>query len=162
MPSDAAEPRALPRGRPEAAGAVWSPGSAAHARALAQARARRSTLVRGWIGFAIGLGFVFFGRPILGGVALVIGQALVLLALARADAWIARLDRLVGRTAEIVGRVLAWLLLAPLHLLVLTPYGLLFRRGRRDPLARGFDAGAKSYWRERGENERRGTLDRPY
>jgi hypothetical protein len=39
------------------------------------------------------------------------------------------------------------------------PYGLLFRRGRRDPLERELDEGRETNWRERDASR---ALDTPY
>jgi hypothetical protein len=40
------------------------------------------------------------------------------------------------------------------------PFGLLFRRGPRDPLQRRFEKSARSYWKVREPD--RTNLDRPY
>ncbi len=73
-----------------------------------------------------------------------------------APAALARLERVVVRS---VGAVLAWALLAPVFYLVVTPFGLLFRRGGRSRLTLGPDPGARSYWRARGRER---SLERPY
>jgi hypothetical protein len=51
--------------------------------------------------------------------------------------------RAIGRR---IGRALTWLLLVPLFYLFFLPFGLLFRRGRRDRLKRYFDREATTYW----------------
>lgn len=59
------------------------------------------------------------------------------------------LQRVLRAFGRGVGRVVTWLLLVPLFYLVFTPFGLLARRGRRDPMARRLDRTVASYWEER-------------
>lgn len=161
----AKEPDAHHRGRAEAAKAAWTASRVHQDGARQVASTRRRALIRGWAGVAIGALLFFLGHPIVGAIAAVLGQVHVLLALARAHAVLARLDALVAQTGEWVGRALAWLFLAPLHLLVLTPYGRLARRGHRDPLERGADASAATYWRARDESKRaidEAAIRKPY
>jgi hypothetical protein len=47
-----------------------------------------------------------------------------------------------------LGRVVSPLVLAVLYFLVVTPFGLLSRLRRRDPLGLRPDPGAATYWRE--------------
>lgn len=56
--------------------------------------------------------------------------------------------RWIGRAT---GGLMTWLLLTPFYYLALTPFGLLRRRGRRDPLTRRRVPGATTYWVERRE-----------
>ena len=152
-------------GRAEAAKAAWVASSGPRRRAMQVASTRRRALIRGWVGVALGALLYFAGHPILGAIAAVLGQAQVLLALARAHTVLARMDAFVAGAGQWVGRALAWLFLAPLHLLVLTPYGRLARRGRRDPLERRLDASAATYWRAREQGKRaidEAAIRRPY
>jgi hypothetical protein len=48
-----------------------------------------------------------------------------------------------------IGCVVSFVLLAAFYLLLLTPVGLFFRAIGRDPLCRGFNRHADSYWRRR-------------
>ena len=69
-----------------------------------------------------------------------------------------------GGDQQPVGHVspLAGLLLAPVYLLVLTPFGLLARRGERDALRRMLDPKAATYWKTRDVEAQRASLDKPY
>ena len=49
-----------------------------------------------------------------------------------------------------VGWVISHVILAAVYYLVLTPIGLILRLFRYDPLARGFDRSASTYWKSRG------------
>jgi multisubunit Na+/H+ antiporter MnhG subunit len=57
--------------------------------------------------------------------------------------------RLWTRLSDPLGRVMGSMVLAGLFYVVLTPFALLLRLARRDPLRLRFDKGAKTYWIER-------------
>jgi hypothetical protein len=52
----------------------------------------------------------------------------------------------LGAIASRMGRAIMWVSLASIFYFFFTPFGLLFRRGRRDRLARRFDPTAETYW----------------
>lgn len=56
------------------------------------------------------------------------------------------LDKATQAIGRRIGRAVTWLLLVPLFYLFFVPFGLLFRRGRRDRLKRYFDPETPSYW----------------
>ena len=72
---------------------------------------------------------------------------------------LAWLSRFGARAAHLFGRALAFVLLAPIFFLVLTPFGLLARRGARDRLARRFERSAGAYWIESGPPR---PMERPF
>ena len=95
-----------------------------------------------------GLGYVLFRRGAAVEVAAAIGTVAALvgtlgLLLPRAIRWV-----YVGMIylAFPIGWVVSHVILALVLYLVLTPIGLLLRLAGRDPLARGFDRSASSYW----------------
>jgi multisubunit Na+/H+ antiporter MnhG subunit len=57
--------------------------------------------------------------------------------------------RLWTRFSDRLGRVMGAIVLAGLFYVVLTPFALLVRLARRDPLRLRFDKGTKTYWIER-------------
>lgn len=61
-----------------------------------------------------------------------------------------------------VAWLLAYLLLAAVYYLLITPIGLVMRLVRRDPLARCFDLEAQSYWVARSESTDRNRYFRQY
>lgn len=144
-------------GRPEAAAAIWSLGPKPDRRAHV---ARRSASIRFVVALAAGGVLYALERPIMAAVAASLGSLSLLLALASPLGAYAALDRLVTRTGALVGTILTWLLLAPVFYLFFVPFGLLFRRGARDPLRRAIDRDAPSYWTKRASDPPR--LDRPY
>lgn len=147
----------IERGRPEAAAAIWSwrDDGAPKRRA---AKLRRGALLRALIG-AIAGGVIFWlERPIAAYVVWSVGAFVLFLALVSPLGGYAALERAVTFAGRLVGRALTWLLLAPVFYLFFAPFGLLFRRGARDPMKRRFEA-RESYWKERDD---RPNLDRPY
>jgi hypothetical protein len=124
-------------------------------RAREAAAATRSVRLRGVIAGAVGLVagtllFLFWSR-ILGIVALSIGGVTALSALVSPNGIHRQLNRAVGLMAFLVGTILTWLILVPVFYLVFFPFGLIARRGSRDPLERRRDPAAKTYWRTRTE-----------
>jgi hypothetical protein len=58
----------------------------------------------------------------------------------------AALIRLFHVLGEATAKAFTWLLLGSVYYGFFTPFGLLFRRGRRDRLRRSLEPGAPSYW----------------
>lgn len=146
-------------GKPEAAAAIWDWRAARDDRAVV-ARARKTALVRFAIASLAGGTLFYFGRAAVASVAWSAGALTLLLALASPLRAYAAVDRAVTRVGEWVGGVLTWILLAPVFYLFFTPFGLLLRRGARDPMKRRFDSGLATYWTRREDD--RPDLERPF
>lgn len=146
-------------GRPEAAAAIWDLRREDDAPKRAAA-ARRAAVVRFVVAAALGGLFFYFGRPVVAYVAWSAGGLTLLLALASPLGAYAAVDRVVLAAGRLVGLALTVLLLAPVFYLFFAPFGLLLRRGARDPLRRRFEPEAKTYWKARGED--RADLERPF
>ena len=115
--------------------------------------------MRGAIAAVIACVLALLQRPLLAGVAGSVGTLTTVLALASPTRGYAAIARLVDRVGQWIGRALALVLLAPLFVLVLAPFRMLFRRGERDALARGFDRSRASYWSPHGPAR---DLEKPY
>ena len=64
-------------------------------------------------------------------------------------AWLTPFNRVWMRFAELLHRVVNPVVLAILYFLVITPFGLILRIFRKDPLHRMFEPETNSYWIER-------------
>ena len=95
---------------------------------------------------AIGVLLLWFGLRSVGLVMLGVAAIVFLAALASPRGLYAVLDGMARAIGRRIGRALTWLLLVPLFYLFFLPFGLLFRRGRRDRLKRYFDDEATTYW----------------
>lgn len=146
-------------GRPEAAAVIWDWRRADDAPRRISV-ARRAALIRFVVAAVAGGVFFWLERPIVAYVAWSIGSLTLLLAIASPLGAYAAVDRLVARVGNLVGLVLTVLLLAPVFYLFFAPFGILFRRGSRDPLKRSFDPSAPTYWKARAED--RADLERPF
>lgn len=146
-------------GRPEAAATIWSWRARDGAPARRAASLRREGMLRAVVAGIVGGLLLFFGRTIVGSIALGIGSLTLVLALASPTGAYAALSRAVERVGQWIGIALTWLLLAPVFYLFFAPFGLLARRGRRDRLGRRFDRDATSYWARRSRGS---SIDRPY
>ena len=78
-----------------------------------------------------------------------LAAAFVVVALARPTA-LAPLNRLWTRFGLALNRVTQPVIMAVLFYGAVTPTALVMRAMKKDPLDRRFDAGAKTYWVERG------------
>lgn len=148
------------RGRPEAA-ALCLEGTSEPSAASLRVRGALRALV------PLGLAAVLYatGHPIGGGIAGTLGALAMLLALLSPTRGHAALMRVSGWLGERVAGVLAWLLLAPVFFLFVTPLALLTRRGANDRLGMRLDRAAKSHWQPVPRvtaDERRRALSRPY
>ncbi|HEY8428482.1 MAG TPA: hypothetical protein VIL20_08920 [Sandaracinaceae bacterium] len=146
-------------GRPEAAAAIWDWKRADDAPGRA-ASARRAARMRSAVAAAAGAALFYFERTSAAFVAWSLAGLTLALGLASPLGAHAAVDRLVARAGRLVGRAMTVLLLAPVFYLFFAPFGLLFRRGARDPLKRRFEPDATTYWKARRED--RPDLERPF
>jgi hypothetical protein len=93
------------------------------------------------------------GWPLLSGQGLRWWAAAVslafLLAAFLAPDWLAALNRAWTRLGLLLGRIVSPIVLAILFFGAFTPFGLLMRLFRKDPLRTAFDRNAATYWIER-------------
>lgn len=152
-------------GKAEAAAVIWQWRAEKDDRAARSAKARKTALVRFLVAALAGGAFFYFDRVTVASIAWSAGSLTLLLALVSPLGAYAAVDRAVARLGALIGTILTWLLLAPVFYLFFTPFGLLFRRGSRDPMRRSFDTSATTYWKRRDEpsSERdRTELERPF
>jgi hypothetical protein len=135
-------------GRPEAAAVIWKKSSADDL-ARSAAAARLAASLRAAVSGIFSVGLIYFDQLAIGLVALGIGIFTLSAGLASPLRVYAAMDRAVLALGRAAAALLSWLLLAPVFFLVLAPFGLLAKRGARDPLKRGLDAKAETYWRDR-------------
>ncbi len=138
-------------GRPEAAAIVWNwrePGPTTAAPPEA-ARLRLRGALQGMIGLGVGalvLGFV--SRP-LGLFIVGVASLILLAALLSPTGLFAAIDRGMLALGRGVGQAISWLTLPLVFYLFFVPFGLSFRRGRRDSMKRFYEPSASSYWSDR-------------
>lgn len=105
--------------------------------------------------------------PILSGAgvrpwSLVVAGAILAVALL-APGWLAGPNRLWTRFGLALGLIVSPVALAVLYYGVITPYALVLRLFRKDPLRLAFDREARSYWIERDPpGPARGSMKNPY
>lgn len=137
--------------RPAAQDIAW-PTAVSAAKAPAHdgaAEVRRSGLLRGGVGLVAG-GILFaLGHPLLAGIAATIGGLTAVLALVSPLGAYAALDGLMRKFGVLVGKIMTVLVMVPIFGLFFVPFGLLFRRGAKDPMHRALEPSAPSYWRVR-------------
>jgi hypothetical protein len=144
-------------GRAEAAAAIWAwrtTGAASSTDLASPSAARRRGLLRALVVGALGAALLAFWSPLLGRIVLGIASLVALAALLSPLGIYAALERGLGVLAYKTGVLLTWVLMAVIFYAVFTPFGLIFRRGRRDSLRRASDPALSSYWEaaERGRS----------
>jgi hypothetical protein len=123
----------------------WREDGAAR-REAALASLRRRGLVQGLAMLAVGTALnKLLDHHTAGRVVVVLGAVQAAVAMWR-TAWLEPVQRLLARAGEAAGRGLAWLLLAPLWLVVFVPAGLWLRLRGRDPLHRAPLAPGLTAW----------------
>jgi hypothetical protein len=133
-------------GRPEAAATIWDwhkPSSDAPA---AAGRPRLRGLLRGAVVVAFGLLVLTLWSRSVGMVVLTIAGVILFSALVSPTVLYAGIERIFAALGRWTGQAINWVLMVPLFYLFFLPFGLLFRRGRRDRMKRFFDAEAETYW----------------
>lgn len=150
------------RGKPEAAAAIWTPNEAMGRDDAARSARARAT-IQGAVAGLAGAGLYFgLDHTTMAFVAWSIGGSSMLAGWLSPLGLFAAIERAVGVVGQGVGAAMTWLLLGPVYLLVLTPFGLLARRGARDTLKRSLDANEASYWKKRDPEDQGPSLERPY
>ncbi len=151
------------KGRPEAAAAIWSPTPEdAGARDAARRRqARRQGLLQAALGAGFAGRLIWLWSPGLAGVVLGVSTVILLAALLSPLRAYAGIERGFAALGHWTGEALTWVAMVGLFYLFFVPFGLLFRRGRRDPLKRWTAPDEASYWEER-EPARDGVQLRQY
>lgn len=152
-------------GRPEAAAAIWTWRPAGPSPAPETGGIRLRGALQAGAGLAVAGLLAWLGHRtpaiVVGSVASAIGLA----ALVSPLGLFAAIERVFAALAVRIGQALTWTLLPAIFYLFFAPFGLLFRRGRRDSMRRFFDREAASYWTVRGErggHTASASHERPY
>jgi len=109
-------------------------------------RQRLLGLLQAGVAAAIGLVLRHFGHTTVAAVVLSVAALIGVAALVSPVGLYAGIQRGFAQLGRISGLAVTWILMVPLFYLFFLPFGLLFRRGRRDRLQRFFDEDAESYW----------------
>ena len=136
-------------GRPEAAAAIWMVQDAPGQEPASAGRTRLRGALQGGVGLAVGVAVYSFVSTTAGLVIGCIGSAIALAALISPSGLYAAIERAFAALGHVIGRGLTWVLMAGVFYGMITPFGLLFRRGRRDPMRRALHTSADSYWEPR-------------
>ncbi len=132
---------------PETVAWPWRQRAAAEAPSAAPIRTRAT--LQTVVAWAIAGVLYAFGHGLAAALVGVISSlAWVVALISPQGAW-AILGSAMAGLARAVASALGWLMLIPLFYLFFLPFGLLFRRGSKDPMRRNLDKGAASYWIER-------------
>jgi hypothetical protein len=137
-----------PAGRPEAAEAIWSFTRDERA-AVEPGRVRLRGGLQALVGVGVGLLMFLFVSPTIGRIVMGIAGFILLSALVSPTVVYAGIEKLFDSLGHLLGRGMTWLLMVPLFYLFFLPFGLLFRRGRRDRLRRYSERDAATYWERR-------------
>lgn len=135
-------------GRPEAAAATWERGEQTSLPGPSAGRARLRGVLQGLAAAGLGAGVLWLWSP-LGGVVIGVGAVVTLAALSSPLGLYAAIERGLAALGRRTGTALTWIVMGATFYLVFLPFGLLLRRGRRDPMRRFFEAGATTYWEPR-------------
>ncbi len=133
-------------GRPEAAAAIWSWQAPEQPKRPKAARLRWRGAIQAGAGFVAGSIFWSLQALALATVALTVASIVLLSALLSPTGLYSAIDRAFHGLGQWIGRGLTWLLLPALFYLVFTPFGMLFRRGKKDTMKRFFESGSETYW----------------
>ena len=135
-------------GLPIAAAEIWNwrqPRAEAASRESPQ-RARVLGAIQALAVAAIGALILAYWSQTIATVAFSLSGVILASALISPTGLYAGLRRGLAALGKLTGRAMTWILMVPMFYLIFLPFGLLFRRGRRDRLKRYFDPDAASYW----------------
>jgi len=138
------------QGRAEAAAAIWDwRGERSQTPEARPSRPRLRGTLQALAGAAVGTLIFAFVSRIAGTVVMSIATLILLSALLSPTGLYAGIERLFAALGRRIGTGLTWVVLPLLFYLVFLPFGMLFRRGRRDPMKRFYETDAESYWSPR-------------
>lgn len=147
--------RELRAGRPEAAAVIWTGRAEAASppakRGAKGPHARLRGLLQGGVGIAFGALLVWLGHPRIGTVAASLGALVAVAALVSPTGLFAAIESGFATLGAWTGRALTWLLMPAIFYGFFMPFGLLFRRGRRDAMRGFYESEAPTYWSQRDE-----------
>ncbi len=151
----------LAAGRPEAAAVIWNPlgGDPPEERVQLARAARRRGRLQALVAAAAAALSYWLWSPVVASV--VISVAAILLIASQASplaAW-AAIERAFAALGHYTGEAITLVTMTLLFYTVFLPFGLLFRRGARDPMKRFCDPERDSYW-ERRNTARTGSDSR--
>lgn len=143
-------------GRPEAAAAIWSwqePSAATEEAASGKIRLRGA--LQGLAAACVG-GAIYHFLPALnphfrmvGIVVLSVASVVFLAATLSPKGVYAVIERMLAAMSRHFGRLLNWLIIPLIFYGFFVPFGVLFRRGKRDALQTFYDDRRESYWSDR-------------
>ena len=151
----------LRAGRPEAAAIIWNwhGSDSAEKSAGSSSRTRLKGSIQGVAAGAMGALLYLYWSQTVGRIVMGLGTVILLSALVSPTGLYRLVERLFAALGLWTGRAINWILLVPLFYLFFLPFGLLFRRGRRDSMTRFYEAESSTYWRGR-RRARSGSSDR--
>ena len=143
------------RGREEAAALMWNWQEKPDNRDADKTSVlRKKGMMQGGVGLVIaGIFFFVLKWQIMAYVVTTIASITLLTALASPTGAYAAIERALTKFAAAVGVAVGWLVMMPIFLGFFVPFGLLFRRGKKDSMKRLFSPDEKTYWKERVADE---------
>ena len=142
-------------GRPEASAVIWTwrPPTAAPKPPMGPVRLRG--VLQAAVGLAVAGGLAWLGQRTPARVVATVAATIALAALLSPLGLFAAIERAFTALGGWIGKALTWVLLPIVFYVFFVPFGLLFRRGRRDSMQRFFDPAATTYWTQRETRTRR-------
>lgn len=140
---------AIPDSNPEAARAIWSALRSRRTEAPPPGNARLRGVLQGVGGGVVAALLFWFWSPPMGVVVGTISGIVGVSALLSPHGLYAAIERGLALLGRVTGSWLSWILLGLVFYAVVTPFGLLFRRGKRDAMRRSYEPGLASYWEPR-------------
>ena len=143
-------------GRPEASAAIWKWQEASVAQeADASGRIRLRGALQGLAAGCVG-GAIYHFLPavnphfrIVGIVVLSVASVVFLAATLSPTGLYAVIERMLAAMSRQFGRLLNWIIIPAIFYGIFVPFGVLFRRGRRDALQTFYDDERETYWSDR-------------
>jgi hypothetical protein len=113
-------------------------------------------------GAVVGALLFRFEHRTLGSIVLGVAGVILLAALASPGGLYAAIERGFAALGQFVGRALTWILMPAVFYGFFFPFGMLFRRGRRDSMKRFYEPDAPSYWSDREVGRAGSSASRQY
>lgn len=140
------------QGRPEAAAAVWrwrNDGDPASGAGLPDGRRRVRGSLQAAVGLGVGATIFLLWSQTAGAVVMGIATLILLAALLSPSGAFALLERAFSTLGAQIARLITFVTMSLIFYLIFAPFGVLTRRGRRDPMRRFYEPDGETYWTPR-------------
>jgi hypothetical protein len=138
-------------GSPAASALIWDWQTTQTSSSATWRNRRLKGALQGLVGLVLGTFFYLVVSEHMGTLAWGVSSVILISALLSPEGAYAAIERLIDRLVEAVGKGVTLLVMVPVFYAIFLPFGIVFRRGKKDTMKRYYEDSVDSYWLTRSE-----------